>query len=197
MPPQTLIRLTIYLYFFLYRSFNQKHIYPNIPVKVLLDAISVDPREKIRHHLNALFGTYFNLPKSTTFNYSRRTGRIKSFSFDNQLAGTLRTDGGIALTLSGAEILMKNAQFKTNCVIPIQEAVPFVSEGRSLFCKHVKWCGSNVGVGSDVVVIDDNDKILAVGRARIASNMMKGFDAGVAVRVRQGIKSGKSTEGFV
>ena len=197
MPPQTLVMLTIYLYFFLYRSFNQKHIYPNIPVKALLDAISVDPQEKIRHHLNALFGAYFNLTKSTTFNYSRRTGRIKSFSFDNQLAGTLRTDGGIALTLSGAEKLMKDPLFKTNCVIPIQEAVPFVSEGRSLFCKHVKWCGSNVKVGSDVVVIDDNEKILAVGRARIASNMMKGFDAGVAVRVRQGIKSGTSTEGFV
>jgi conserved protein with predicted RNA binding PUA domain len=27
--------------------------------------------------------------------------------------------------------------------------------------------------------------------------MMKGFDSGVAVRVRQGIKSGTSIEGFV
>ena len=162
-----------------------------------MDTISVDPYEKIRHHLNALFGAYFILPKSTTFSYSRRTGRIKNFSFDNQLAGTLRTDGGIALTLTGAEKLMKNPLFKTNCVIPIQQAVPFVSEGRSLFCKHVKWCGSNVRVGSDVVVIDDNEKILAVGRARIASNLMKEFDVGVAVRVRQGIKSGTSTEEFV
>ena len=154
----------------------------------------MDPQEKIYQHLNAIFGVYFILPKSTTFNYSRRTGRIKSFSFDNQLAGTLRTDGGIALTLSGAEALMKNQHFKSNCVIPIQEAVSFVSEGRSLFCKHVKWCGSNVKVGSDVVVIDDNEVILAVGRARIASSMMKGFDAGVAVRVRQGIKSGTGTD---
>jgi uncharacterized protein with predicted RNA binding PUA domain len=162
-----------------------------------LDSISVDPQEKIRHHLNALFGAYFALPRSTTFSYSRRTGRIKSFSFDNQLAGTLRTDGGIALTPSGAETLMKNPLFKANCVVPVEEAVPFVSEGRSLFCKHVKWCGSNVKVGSDVVVIDDDGKILAVGRARIASNMMKGFDSGVAVRVRQGIKSGTSIEGFV
>jgi conserved protein with predicted RNA binding PUA domain len=162
-----------------------------------LDAISVDPQDKIRHHLNALFGVYFILPKSTTFSYSRRTGRIKSFNFDNQLAGTLRTDGGIALTLSGAEILLRNPLFKINCVIPVQEAVPFVSEGRSLFCRHVKWCGSNVRVGSDVVVIDDNETVLAVGRARLASEMMKGFNAGVAVRIRQGIKSRTSTEGFV
>jgi uncharacterized protein with predicted RNA binding PUA domain len=162
-----------------------------------LDAISVDPQEKIRHHLNALFGAYFDLPKSTTFNYSRRTGRIKSFNFDNKLAGTLRTDGGIALTLSGAQKLMNNPLLKANCVIPIQDAIPFVSGGRSLFCKHVKWCGSNVKVGSDVIVIDDNEKILAVGRARIASSMMNGFGAGVAVRIRQGIKSGNSTEDFI
>lgn len=159
-----------------------------------MHTISLDPLEKIRHHLNALFDAYFILPKLTSFDYSRRTGRIKSFSFENQLAGTLRTDGGIALTVSGAEILMKNPLFKVNCVIPIQEAIPFVSEGRSLYCKHVKWCGSNVKVGSDVVVIDDNDEILAVGRARIASNMMKELGAGVAVRIRQGIKSRTGTE---
>lgn len=101
----------------------------------------MDPKEKIRHHLNALFGAYFAIPKSTTFNYSRRTGRIKSFSIDNQLAGTLRTDGGIALTVSGAAILMKNPLFKTNCVIPVDEAVPFVSEGRSLFVNMLNGVG--------------------------------------------------------
>lgn len=162
-----------------------------------MHAISLDPLDKIHHHLNALFESYFILPKSTTFDYSRRTGRIKSFSFENQLAGTLRTDGGIALTVSGAEVLMKNPLFKVNCVIPIHEAIPFVSEGRSLYCKHVKWCGSNVKVGSDVVVIDDNDGILAVGRAKISSNMMKELGAGVAVRIRQGIKSRRGTEGSI
>lgn len=92
---------------------------------------------------------------------------------------------------------MKNPLFKVNCVIPIHEAIPFVSEGRSLYCKHVKWCGSNVKVGSDVVVIDDNDRILAVGRAKISSNMMKELGAGVAVRIRQGIKSRRGTEGSI
>jgi len=158
-----------------------------------LDTIPVDPREKIRHHLNALFGVYVDLPNSCKFSYSRRTGRIKSFSFDDQLAGTLRSDGGIALTLTGAEFLIKNPQFKENCVIPTDEAVPFVSEGRSLFCKHVKWCGTNVKVGSDVVIIDSYRKILAVGRARVASNMMTRFDSGVAVKVREGIKSRTNT----
>ena len=88
---------------------------------------------------------------------------------------------------------MMNPQFKKNCVIPNEDAIPFVSEGRSLFCKHVKWCGSNIKTGSDVVVMDNDGRILAVGRARMSSNMMSWFDSGVAVRVREGIKSRTNT----
>jgi uncharacterized protein with predicted RNA binding PUA domain len=77
--------------------------------------------------------------------------------------------------------------------------VPFVSEGRSLFCKHVKWCGSNIKVGSDVAVIDGNisggdgsdnssRRVVAVGVAMLSSRLMKQYRKGVAVKVRQGIK---------
>ena len=46
----------------------------------------------------------------------------------------MRTDGGLALTIMGAQYLLENSkQFWENCVKPMQEAVPFVSEGRSLF----------------------------------------------------------------
>ncbi|MDQ4066171.1 MAG: hypothetical protein M3114_01130, partial [Thermoproteota archaeon] len=84
-------------------------------------------------------------------------------------------------------------------VMPVQEAIPFVSEGRSLFCKHVKWCGSNIKVGSDVAVIDGNSsgdgnddsssrRVVAVGIAMLSSRLLKQYRKGVAVKVRQGIK---------
>src|SRR5687767_7519976 len=105
------------------------------------------------------------MPEDVQFEYSRRTGRIKNFSIGGRLAGTLRTDGGIALAIDGAQhFLDKSKQFRENCVAPVQEAVPFVSEGRSLFCRHVEWCGSGVRAGSDVAVID-NDRVIAVGVA--------------------------------
>ena len=117
------------------------------------------------------------------------------------MALTLRTDGGLALTIMGAQYLLENSkQFWENCVKPMQEAVPFVSEGRSLFCKHVDWCGSNIKVGSDVAVIDGNSnsssggsdtssrRVVAVGIAMLPSRLMKQYRKGVAVKVRQGIK---------
>jgi conserved protein with predicted RNA binding PUA domain len=170
-----------------------------------LNPLPIDAKEKVHRHVDAIFGAGVSdaLPADIQFDFSRRTGRIKNFSIGCRLAVTLRTDGGLALTIAGAQYLLENSkQFLENCVEPVSEAVPFVSEGRSLFCKHVEWCGSNIKVGSDVAVIDsnsaggdDNDgggtssrKVVAVGIAMLPSRLMKQYRKGVAVKVRQGIK---------
>jgi uncharacterized protein with predicted RNA binding PUA domain len=96
------------------------------------------------------------------------------------------------LTVFGAQELCKTKYFRENCVIPSQEALPFVSEGRSLFCKHVQWCGSNVKPGSDVAVLEsysDTAKVVATGVALFGNAMMNKYERGVAVRIREGIKS--------
>ncbi len=145
---------------------------------------------KVSHHIDALFGADISkaLLEDLQFEFSRRTGRIKNFSVGGRLAGTLRTDGGIALTIAGAQHFLDNsAQFRENCVVPVQDAVPFVSEGRSLFCRHVEWCGANVKVGSDVAVIDSN-KVIAVGAAILPSTLMRQYNRGVAVKIREGLK---------
>ncbi len=163
-----------------------------------MNPLPIQSREKVCRHIDAIFGTGVSdaLPDDIQFSFSRRTGRIKNFSIGGRLAITLRTDGGLALTILGAQYLLKNSkQFWENCVKPVQEAVPFVSEGRSLFCKHVEWCGSNVKVGSDVAIIagsnrggGDEMRVIAVGIAILPSKLMKQYCKGVAVKARQGIK---------
>ncbi|MGC2426281.1 MAG: PUA domain-containing protein [Nitrososphaeraceae archaeon] len=153
--------------------------------------LPLNPKEKICYHIDAVFGMGVSdgLSENLQFQYSRRTGRIKNFSIGNQLFATLRTDGGLALTIFGAKELFKNRRFKENCIIPSDEAVPFISVGRSVFCKYVEWCGSNVKVGSDVAIIDKNDMIIAIGRALFGSDLMRKCHNGVAVKIREGIKS--------
>ena len=154
-----------------------------------MNPLPIDPREKVCAHVDALFGSGVSSALTEMqFEFSRRTGRIKNFSIAGALAGTLRTDGGIALTIAGAQHLLdKSQQFRENCVAPVQEAVPFVSEGRSLFCRHVEWCGSNVKAGSDVAVIDGG-RVIAVGAAILPSALMKRYSRGVAVKIREGLK---------
>lgn len=145
--------------------------------------------EKIYHHLRALFKIETLPLGDLQFEYSKKTGRIKNFSIDGNLFATLRTDGGLALTIFGANKLINTKGFKENCVIPKSEYHQFISEGRSLFTKHVEWCGSNIEVGSDVAIIDLNENVLAVGRALLGAKVMKGYQKGVAVKIREGIKS--------
>ena len=156
-----------------------------------MNPIPFNPKEKVLYHIDAIFGFGISgvLSEDLQFEYSRKTGRIKYVYIGKRLFATMRTDGGLALTIFGATELLKNKQFKENCVIPGEEAVPFVSEGRSLFCKHVEWCGSNVKVGSDVVIIDKKDIVIATGRSLFGSIAMRYHQKGVAVKVREGIKS--------
>ncbi|WP_337863034.1 PUA domain-containing protein [Nitrososphaera sp.] len=163
-----------------------------------MNPLPLDPLEKVCRHVDAIFGPGVSdaLPAGDIeFEFSRRTGRIKNFSIENRLAATLRTDGGLALTIHGAQFLLQNSkQFAQNCVSPVGEAVPFVSEGRSLFCRHVAGCGSNVRAGSDVAIVGDGMKnVIAVGIAVLGHSHMNRYSRGVAVRTREGIKSRNGT----
>ena len=153
--------------------------------------LPLNPRNKLINHIAVLFDTNVNeeFPLEIQCDISRRTGRIKNFSIGADFFATLRKDGGIALSIFGAKIMVKYPSFRENCVIPKDEAIPFVSEGRSLFCKHVQWCGKNVKNGSDVVIIDSRNEVLAVGKAICENKIMEKLDYGVAVKIREGIKS--------
>ena len=141
--------------------------------------------------MDALFGKDVSnvLPKGLSFTYSRKTGRIKTFGINDRFIGTLRSDGGIALTIFGASVLLNSINFKQNCMIPNYDALPLVSEGRSLFCKHVEWFGSNINIGSEVAVIDKNGGVVAVGKSVLSQSQLHGRIGDVAVKVREGIKS--------
>lgn len=171
---------------------GRHYFYVGVLQHLRLNPLPVDPAEKVRYHVDAIFGPGVSkvLPAGMQFEFSRKTGRIKNFSIDGRLTATLRTDGGLALAIAGAQFLVNNSpEFRENCVVPVQEAVPFVTEGRSLFCRHVQWCGANVHAGSDVAIVDDDNNVIAVGIAVMGQPLINHYGRGVAVKVREGLKS--------
>ncbi len=157
----------------------------------------MDSIQKLKYTIDALFGIGVSryLPKNVNLTYSKRTGRIQHVYHNDILLCTLRTDGGLAITPHFAQILMKNKKFKENCVEIDEESKPFVEEGSSVFCGHIKWCGKNILIGSDVPVLYE-EKVIAVGKAVLSSNMMKSLKRGVAVKVRDSLKSVIQGEGM-
>ena len=145
---------------------------------------------KLQHSLDALFGngTSKLLPKDIEMTFSRKTGRIRTVSQKGKFLCTLRIDGSLAISIHFAQMLIKNKKFKENCIEINSDAAPFVEQGRSVFCKHVVSCGKNVQISADTPVLFKN-KVIAVGRALLSSDMISDFDRGVAIKIRDSLKS--------
>lgn len=146
---------------------------------------------KLRYTIDALFGTGVSkyLPKDIEMTFSK-TGRIREVYHNKRLLCTLRIDGGLALTPYFAQILMQSKKFKENCVEVDEESKPFVEDGKSVFCKHVVWCGKNIRIQADVPVLFKN-KVIAVGKAVLSSEMIPHMKRGVAVKIRDSLKNQK------
>jgi len=150
----------------------------------------MDPVVKLRHNIDALFGQVVSkhIPKNIEFSFSKKTGRIREVYHNQKLLCTLRIDGGLAITPFFAQTLMKSKKFKENCLEIDQDSKPFVEDGRSVFCGHIVWCGKSIRIQSEVPILYKN-KVIAVGKAILSSKMMKTQTRGVAVKVRDSLKS--------
>ncbi len=145
---------------------------------------------KIKYTIDALFGIGVSkyLPKDVRFTYSKKTGRIQHVYQNDMLLCTLRIDGGLAITPNFAQMLMKSKKFRENCVEIDDDSKPFIESGNSVFCGHITRCGKNILIGSDVPVLHGN-KVIAVGKAILSSKMMSSLKRGVAVKIRDSLKS--------
>lgn len=150
----------------------------------------IDPRKKFALTLDAMLAP--NISSNLQLNdlefiYSKKTGRIKHVLLDRKIIATLRTDGGFALTIDGARLLLKTGKVKEHSIIIRSDVAEFIKEGRSVFCKHVLFAGKDIKVNSDVIILDESTNLLAVGKAILPSSMIKAFNRGVAVKVRHSI----------
>ena len=128
-------------------------------------------------------------PKDLTITKSKRTRRIRHIYVNDELVATLRPkDGYLALTLAGAKRLRTHTSKPTFRVVIKSDVAKFISEGRNVFAKHVVGADPEIRPTAEVIVVDENDGILAVGKALLNGEEMIAFERGVAVRVRKGIK---------
>ncbi len=68
------------------------------------------------------------------------------------------------------------------------DAAPFHREGKNVFCGFVQDADEDIVPGDEVLVVDPDDRLLAVGRAMLVKSEMLAMKKGLAVKVRDGIK---------
>lgn len=147
--------------------------------------------QKLRSIANYQFGSSVGkilFPENIEVRFSSRTGKVKEVYLDGKLLATLKPTGNLSLTVDGFKRIVKSFNSPRFRVIVQKKAAEFVKKGRNVFAKHVKNVDLEIRPGEEVVVVDKNDEVLAVGKAILSGREMLAFNRGVAVKVRHGIE---------
>lgn len=126
-------------------------------------------------------------PDNVKIVFSRKTGRIRYVFLEGKRLGTMRpTDGFFSLSISGAKRIVHSVQ-PAKCFVTVRSDVAkFIADGGDVFAAHIVRADDEVRAKDEVIVLDEEGKVLAVGRAVLSGEEMKAFKRGVAVKVRRG-----------
>lgn len=114
--------------------------------------------------------------------HSRHTGRLRQIYLGELQLFVVGNDGLPRPTFAGASWLHRTLPRPRLRVQAHPEAAPFVEQGRSLFSRHVVASDPTIVPDQEVLVVDQQDRLLAVGRSLLAAGEMGRMPKGVAVR---------------
>ena len=128
----------------------------------------------------------FLFPDSVEFILSK-TRRIAQIKENGNRIATLRSlDGLLTISIEGAKRLHRFFKYPGIRVVMNEESSEFIREGETAFCKHVIDADPAIKAYEEVILVDENDNLLATGKAMLSGEEMKIFNRGVAVKVRYG-----------
>jgi 7-cyano-7-deazaguanine tRNA-ribosyltransferase len=123
------------------------------------------------------------------FAISKNTGKIRNVISDGEHILSMRAgDGLFTLRPEGAKRIAKGVPAPHMRVVVSDDAVPFVSEGKNVFCAFVEECDPEIRPMEEALVVDGSGRLLAVGRAILVRSEMLSFRKGIAVKVRDAVR---------
>jgi len=126
-------------------------------------------------------------PETCKFVLSSK-GKIRQIKDGGVRIATLKADTGLlTLSIEGAKRLHRTFEYPKLRVVVLKEVSSFISKGRNVFAKHVVDVDRSIRANDEVLVVDEDDRLLATGKAILGAKEMLEFERGVAVMVRKGI----------
>ena len=147
---------------------------------------------KIRSIADYQFGKNVGIvlfPEEVEILYSNATGRIRFVELNGKRLATLRpTDGLFSISIDAGLVLSGKKEL-VFCFVKVKNDVAkYIAGGGDVFAVHVVKADKEIRAQNEVIVLDENNKVLAVGRALLSGPEMLLFKKGVAVKVRHGQK---------
>ncbi|MFX1454204.1 MAG: PUA domain-containing protein [Promethearchaeota archaeon] len=120
------------------------------------------------------------------------TQKIRYVYMDNELILVLRPNNGFfTLSIHSARIIIKNTVPPKLRVIVLNDISEFIKKGRNVFCKHVIDVDENLRASDEVIVVNQDDELLAIGKLKLPPMYITSLSSGIAVNVRKGIYKSK------
>ncbi len=117
---------------------------------------------------------------------SKKTGKIRNiYCNDKHVLSMRANDGMLTLKIGGGKKLHKKIKSPNLRVKINNDAVDFIKEGKSVFAKFVIDCDSELRPMDECLIVDEKDKLLAVGRCILNREEMLSFKYGMAVKIRE------------
>ena len=131
----------------------------------------------------ALFKGNINIEKS------KKTGKIRHVYDGKTLIVNMRaSDSYLILSKEGAKRLHNKMPYPQNRVVVNKDSEPFALDGKSVFCKFVTECDENIRAKDEVLIVNEDDKLLAYGKALLGACEIEQFMTGQAIKTRKGMK---------
>ncbi|WP_457591719.1 PUA domain-containing protein [Geoglobus sp.] len=128
-------------------------------------------------------------PDSCRFIISPKTGKIRQVVDGDVRIATVKPDSGLlSISVEGARRLKNLFPYPKLRVVVDSRVSEFIAKGKNVFAKHVVDVDSSVRANDEVIVVSEEDELLATGKAVLSAFEMLEFERGVAVSVRQGVK---------
>ncbi|MEM1541760.1 MAG: PUA domain-containing protein [Ignisphaera sp.] len=120
--------------------------------------------------------------------FSRRTKRIRAFLYRDKILSMVRaSDFYIVPHIELGILLHKVLPFPKRRVVVAKEMVDDIVKGNSVFAKHIVKADESIRPYDEVLVVDEDDKLISVGRALLDYETMITATYGVAVQIREKI----------
>ena len=120
---------------------------------------------------------------------SKKTGKIRHIYDRGVIVANMRaSDSFLVLSKEGAKRLHNSMPYPENRVVVNEDSVPFARDGKSVFAKFVTDCDENIRSNDEVLIVSEDDELLAYGKALLCAHEMGDFNTGQAVKTRKGMK---------
>lgn len=120
---------------------------------------------------------------------SKKTGKIRHIYDGKTLIVNMRaSDSYLVLSKEGAKRLHGACEYPKNRVVVNKDSEPFALDGKSVFSKFVVECDENIRANDEVLIVNEDDKLLAFGKSLLSAVEIEDFQTGQAIKTRKGFK---------